>query len=55
MSLKELPAELRDMTVLRHRSEKGYKGISAALKSTVASITLKWKKREPGLFVELAA
>ncbi len=44
---KELPAELRDSIVSRHRSGEGYKNISAALKfpkSTVASIILKWKK-----------
>ena len=46
MRLKELPAELRDRIVSRHRSGEGYK-YSAALKvpkSTVASIILKWKK-----------
>ncbi len=43
---KELPEELRDRIVARHRSGQGYKKISAALKvpkSTVASIILKWK------------
>ncbi len=47
MRSKELPAELRDRIVSRHRSGGGYKTISAALKvpkSTVASIILKWKK-----------
>ena len=47
MRSKELPKELRDRTVARHRSGHGYKRISAALKvpkSTVASIILKWKK-----------
>ncbi len=46
MRSKELPEELRDRTVARHRSGQGYKKISAALKvpkSTVASIILKWK------------
>ena len=47
MKSKELPKELRDRIVARHRSGQGYKIISAALKvpkSTVASIILKWKK-----------
>ena len=47
MRSKELPEELRDRIVARHRSGQGYKIISAALrvpKSTVASIILKWKK-----------
>ena len=47
MRSKELPAELRDRIVSRHRSGEGYKKNSAALKvpkSTVASIILKWKK-----------
>ena len=47
MRSKELPEELRDRIVARHRSGQGYKKISAALKvpkSTVASIILKWKK-----------
>ena len=47
MRLNELPTELRDRIVWRHRSGEGYKNISAALKvpkSTVASIILKWKK-----------
>ena len=47
MRSKELPKELRDRIVARHRSGHGYKIISAALKvpkSTVASIILKWKK-----------
>ncbi len=46
MRSKELPEELRDRIVARHRSGQGYKQISAALKvpkSTVASIILKWK------------
>ncbi len=46
MRSKELPEELRDRIVARHRSGQGYKKISAALKvpkSTVASIILKWK------------
>ena len=47
MRSKELPVELRDKTVSRHRSGEGYLKISAALKfpkNTVASIILKWKK-----------
>ncbi len=46
MRSKELPEELRDRIVARHRSGQGYKKKSAALKvpkSTVASIILKWK------------
>ncbi|KAG2466809.1 TC1A transposase, partial [Polypterus senegalus] len=46
MKSKELPEELRDRILARHRSGQGYKKISAALKipkSTVASIILKWK------------
>ncbi len=46
MRSKELPEELRDRIVARHKSGQGYKNISAALKvpkSTVASIILKWK------------
>ncbi len=46
MRSKELPEELRDRIVARHRSGQSYKNISAALKvpkSTVASIILKWK------------
>ncbi len=46
MRSKELPEELRDRIVARHRSGQGYKKHSAALKvpkSTVASIILKWK------------
>ncbi len=46
MRSKELPEELRDRIVARHRSGQGYKNISAALKvpkSTVAFIILKWK------------
>ncbi len=46
MRSKELPEELRDRIVARHRSSQGYKKNSAALKvpkSTVASIILKWK------------
>ncbi|TKS91133.1 Transposable element [Collichthys lucidus] len=47
MRSKELPKELRDRIVARHRSGQGYKRISAALKvpkNTVNSIILKWKK-----------
>ncbi len=46
MRSKELPEELRDRIVARHRSGQGYKKNSAALKvpkSTVASIILKRK------------
>ncbi|KAI2660984.1 Retrovirus-related Pol polyprotein [Labeo rohita] len=46
MRSKELPEELRDRIVARHRSGQGYKKNSAALKvpkSTVAFIILKWK------------
>ncbi len=46
MRSKELPEELRDRIVARHRSGQGYKKNSAALKvpkSAVASIILKWK------------
>ncbi len=46
MRSKELPEELRDRIVARHRSGQGYKRNSAALKvtkSTVSSIILKWK------------
>ncbi len=46
MRSKELPEELRDRIVARHRSGQGYKKMSAALKvakSTVASIILKRK------------
>jgi len=46
MRSRELPEELRDRIVARHRSGHGYKNISAALKvpkSTVASKILKWK------------
>ncbi len=46
MRSKELPEELRDRILARHRSGQGYKKKSAALKvpkSTVASIILKWK------------
>ena len=46
MRSKEWSVELRDRTVLKHRSGEGYQNISAALKvpkNTVASI-LKWKK-----------
>ncbi len=46
MRSKELPEELRDRIVARHRSGQGYNKNSAALKvpkSTVASIILKWK------------
>ena len=47
MRSKELPKELRDRIVARHRYSHGNKRISAALKvpkSTAASIILKWKK-----------
>ena len=44
MLSKELPAELRNRIVSRHRSGDGYKTNSAAFKSRVASIILKWKK-----------
>ncbi len=47
MRSKELPAELRDRIVSRHRSGEGYTKKSAALNvpnNTVASINLKWKK-----------
>uniref|UniRef100_A0A8C0Y1T2 Sleeping Beauty transposase HTH domain-containing protein n=1 Tax=Cyprinus carpio carpio TaxID=630221 RepID=A0A8C0Y1T2_CYPCA len=46
MRSKELPEELRDRIVARHRSGQGCKKNYAALKvpkSTVASIILKWK------------
>ncbi len=45
MRSKELPEELRDRIVARHRSGQGYKNISAALKvpKSTASIILKWK------------
>ncbi|XP_061637270.1 LIM domain kinase 1a isoform X3 [Phyllopteryx taeniolatus] len=46
MRSNELPEELRDRIVARHRSGHGYKNNSAALnvpKSTVASIILQWK------------
>ena len=42
-----MSVELRNRTVSRHKSGKGYKNISVALKVpkiTVASIILKWKK-----------
>ncbi len=42
MRSKELPEELRDRIVARHRSGQGYKKIKVP-KSTVASIILKWK------------
>ena len=44
MRLKELPVELRDQIVSRHRSGEGYQKMSVALKvpmNTVASIILK--------------
>ena len=44
MRPKELPVELRDRIVSRHRSGEGYQNISAALKvpkNTVPSITTK--------------
>ena len=43
----DLPIELRNKIVSRHRSGEGYQKMSAALKvpkNTVASIILKWKK-----------
>uniref|UniRef100_A0A2D4G565 Uncharacterized protein n=3 Tax=Micrurus TaxID=8634 RepID=A0A2D4G565_MICCO len=46
MRSKELPAEIRDSIITRHRSGEGYNKISAVQKvpkSTMASITLKWK------------
>ncbi|KAG2462973.1 TC1A transposase, partial [Polypterus senegalus] len=49
MKSKELPVELRDRIVSRHKSGDGYRKKSAALKvpmSTVASIIHKWKKFE---------
>ncbi|KAG2457243.1 TC1A transposase, partial [Polypterus senegalus] len=49
MKSKELSVDLRDRIVSRHKSGEGYRKISAALKvpkSTVASITRKWKKFE---------
>ncbi|KAG2468920.1 TCB1 transposase, partial [Polypterus senegalus] len=49
MKSKELSIDLRDRIVSRHKSGKGYRKISAALKvpmSTVASIIHKWKKFE---------
>ncbi|KAG2469076.1 TC1A transposase, partial [Polypterus senegalus] len=49
MKSKELSVDLRDRIVSRHKSEKGYRKIFAALKvimSTVASIICKWKKFE---------
>ncbi|KAG2464911.1 TCB2 transposase, partial [Polypterus senegalus] len=49
MKSKELSVDLRDRIVSRHKSGKGYRKISAALKvsmSTVASIICKWKKFE---------
>ncbi len=58
MRSKELPEELRDRIVARHRSGQGYKKNSAALKvpkSTVASIILKWKTLgQPEPYLELA-
>ncbi len=47
MRSKQLPAELRDRIASRHRYGEGYKKNAAALKvlkSTVASIILKWEK-----------
>jgi transposase len=47
MRSRELPVELRDRIVSRHRSREGYQNISAALKvpkNTATSIILKWKK-----------
>ncbi|XP_061087785.1 uncharacterized protein LOC133122096 isoform X2 [Conger conger] len=43
---KELPVELRDKIIERHKSGEGYRKISTSLNissSTVASIILKWK------------
>ncbi len=58
MRSKELPEELRDRIVARHRSGQGYKKISAALKvpkSTVASIILNGRRLgRPEPFLELA-
>ena len=56
MRSKELPKELRDRIVARHRSGQGYKRISAALKvpkSTVASLNGRSLGR-PELFLDLA-
>uniref|UniRef100_A0A3B3QQY6 Transposase Tc1-like domain-containing protein n=1 Tax=Paramormyrops kingsleyae TaxID=1676925 RepID=A0A3B3QQY6_9TELE len=49
MKSKELPVDLQDRIVSRHKSGEGYRKISAALEvpmSTVASIIRKWKKFE---------
>ncbi|KAG2456602.1 TC1A transposase, partial [Polypterus senegalus] len=49
MKSKELSVDLRDRIVSRHKSGKGYRKSSAALKvpmSTVASVIRKWKKFE---------
>ncbi|KAG2458402.1 TCB1 transposase, partial [Polypterus senegalus] len=46
---KELSVDIRDRIVSRHKSEEGYRKMSAALKapmSTVASIIRMWKKFE---------
>lgn len=46
MRSKQLPAELRDRIVSRHRSAEGYKindGVLKVLKQSMASINLKWK------------
>jgi transposase len=44
MRSKTLSVELRDRIVSRHRSGEGYQNIYAALKFTVASIILNWKR-----------
>ena len=47
MRWKELSLKLRDRIVSGHRSGDVYHNISGALKNTVASIILKWKKALP--------
>lgn len=42
MKLKELPAQLRDSIIAKHKSGEGYK--KKGPKFTVASIILKWKR-----------
>ena len=55
MRSKELPAELRDRIVSRHRSGEGYKYNSAALKVPIVPYILNRRGLEqPGLFLELA-
>ncbi|CDQ65482.1 unnamed protein product [Oncorhynchus mykiss] len=44
MRSKELSVERGDRIVSRHRSGEQHQKMSAALKNTVASIILKWKK-----------